>query len=413
MKWTRETIYADPKQVVYSPDPKVNGRPAPIPPKVNIGLVRSGLSRLFTPEFAAEVIRETRWVRLERTSEELEASIRAAMKKKEKCPACHDSTRYARCQGLDTGLEIVAPVYCECMFLGRLQRELDTIPERFAEARLDTLAWSPKSKLPREQQETIIEFVKKHPEDSFLLMGEPGTGKTHISIALYCAALEKSMREQFLRGDIQSQVWRISATVLLQQHIAWDTRNIHDENSATPSPVVTERMITAAAQKGYRPSLFLDEIDKIVPSDYKLSRLFEIIDAVYAHNGQVVATSNKTVNQLASKWGADEAESILRRISNGERAHKLNFSLTSRAKTDDPRSVEEVIEKKSKAPLIDNVVKYSDVEIHDKNVRKEPSPGPAPSATKRETASTAQTPPARVKNPMENLAAAAAAKRRN
>ncbi len=127
-------------------------------------------------------------------------------------------------------------------------------------------------------------------------------------------------------GYCDRYVWRITASVLLNEHVAWETRDKNNENCDIPTPTVTERMISQRVKSGYRPSLFLDEIDKLVPTEFKLNRLGEIIDAIYANNGQLVATSNKSASDLVAKWGSDEALTILRRIGAGPGAHMINFA---------------------------------------------------------------------------------------
>lgn len=84
--------------------------------------------------------------------------------------------------------------------------------------------------------------------------------------------------------------------------------------------------IQAVVAKGYRPCLFLDEIDKAVPTDFKLGELIKIVDAIWVAEGQIVATGNMSVEALSAKWGSDEAGTILRRIGAGPGAHRVRFA---------------------------------------------------------------------------------------
>jgi hypothetical protein len=120
-------------------------------------------------------------------------------------------------------------------------------------------------------------------------------------------------------------VWRIRASELLDEHIAWDTRDLSNENRRINLPTVTVRKIQRAKEAGYRPCLFLDEIEKITTKEYKVDKLCEIINAVYDAEGQVVATSNKSVEKIAEKWGDDEAITVIRRIGAGRDAHSVLF----------------------------------------------------------------------------------------
>ena len=92
-----------------------------------------------------------------------------------------------------------------------------------------------------------------------------------------------------------------------------------------PCPAVTVGKLKEAIGKGYSPSLILEEIDKVPSTPFKLARLIELVDCVYEAQGQVIATSNASMSDLAAKWGADEAETILRRIGDGPGAITIKF----------------------------------------------------------------------------------------
>jgi hypothetical protein len=131
--------------------------------------------------------------------------------------------------------------------------------------------------------------------------------------ALYQNAVLGSVIEQRKANAMTQAVWWASTSVLLNEHVAKETEK---EKGHAPEPYVTERKIRNAVKYGgWRPRLFLDEIDKIAVSDFKIRRLGELVNAVYAAGGQVVATMNKSPDALAMKWkDEDEAGTILRRI---------------------------------------------------------------------------------------------------
>ena len=70
----------------------------------------------------------------------------------------------------------------------------------------------------------------------------------------------------------------------------------------------------------------MDELDKVALTEFKANRLVGLINAIYEAEGQVVATSNKDHAYLNKVWGADEAGTILRRISSGDDAHAVLFA---------------------------------------------------------------------------------------
>jgi hypothetical protein len=179
-------------------------------------------------------------------------------------------------------------------------------------------------KLSLARQAAILKTINEDTERSYFLFGPPDTGKTYILTALYRYALSRAAKRRYDLDVPVDSVWRISASVLLDEHVAWEFRHGKPEGSVK-CPYMLTSMIHSAVGHGFRPCLFLDEIDKIVPTEFKLKRLMQIVDAVYEAEGQVVATSNETVAALIVKWGENEAGTLLRRIGSGNRAKAIHF----------------------------------------------------------------------------------------
>lgn len=179
--------------------------------------------------------------------------------------------------------------------------------------------------LPEARQAEIITTLKANPDDSYLMLGDPGCGKTHFMTALYRHALFNWAKQQAQSPwTCRPSVWRISVAKLLEEHHTWIMRMDEDD---VPERTVTVGKIQAAAKDGFRPRLFLDEIDKNVREGFKMETLFEILNVIYEARGQVVATGNKSIEEIAAKWGSDETLPALRRIGIGEGAHTLNFEM--------------------------------------------------------------------------------------
>lgn len=305
--WTRATVYKQPEREFLT-----------LPPHNTIAR--------FTDDFLAELERETCWKAIEDRPSLPEGKEEALGTGAEQCPLCMGSKEVAVLhKGEVTGVEMFFTTPCVCEWLLRFWTDWKHVPARFRAVRLSSLMPRSAATITEERQAKIISFLQAHPEDSYILHGPPGTGKTHFSIALYRKGLEESVTQQFAHNDLRRSVWRISTSALLNEHTDWERRDQKDPECAIKAPSLTERMITDAAQNGYRPRLFLDEIDKIAKTDFKLGRLCEIVNAVYEANGQVIATANKDPEYLATKWGDDEAGTILRRIGAGLGAYKVPF----------------------------------------------------------------------------------------
>jgi hypothetical protein len=321
--WTRERVYSDPADDFWSWPPFLTHH--------CIYELRD--SRLhhcydyYTPEFCSAIASEQNFQReipiLPLSPETVQLVMNG-----ETCPQC-GSTKGGEVRtphrGLDTGIQLTMPVRCSCGIVVRFRDQWNKqmrAHRRFTDVRLSAIAPYPRLALDLETQARIITAIKASRSDSYFLVGPPNTGKSHLMTALFRHALGKWATQSWVENAHRLTVWRISAAQLLDEHVAWATRS---PGEGKVPPTVQISAIHAAAEDGFRPCLFLDEIDKIVPTEFKLNKLIEVIDAVYTAEGQIVATSNKGLAALIAKWGFDEAGTAIRRIGGGPGAHTINF----------------------------------------------------------------------------------------
>jgi hypothetical protein len=66
-------------------------------------------------------------------------------------------------------------------------------------------------------------------------------------------------------------------------------------------------------------------VNQLVEAQREHNRLMQLVDTVYETEGQLVATSNATVDQLITEWGGNEAGTMLRRIGAGVGAKSIYF----------------------------------------------------------------------------------------
>jgi hypothetical protein len=230
------------------------------------------------------------------------------------CPLCGGrggKGLFIPCRGITTGIVMDKAHNCPCGPAGRFWDTFKSVGDRFFDANLATLQPSEKVTTPVARQLELIARIKANPHDNFLFHGPPGGGKTFLAACIYQHTVLTSVTVQIAKNDMIQQVWWTSASVLLNAHVARET------NTDAPEPMITERKIRSAIKYGgWKPMVFLDEIDKIAWSEFKIRRLAEIVNVVYELRGQVVATMNTDPAGLAVKWrDANESETVIRRIA--------------------------------------------------------------------------------------------------
>jgi DNA replication protein DnaC len=153
------------------------------------------------------------------------------------------------------------------------------------------------------QQAVIIAELKRHPDRSYLFCGENGSGKTHFAWALYRHSLSKGRR-----------VVGCSVRELLEDYRKAAINGKGEEEVASFRPRVLPADLRV---KGQEWTIFLDEFEKARPSEFASEVLFELIDAAYQFQHQLIVTTNFTVEKLITHWGRlDEVwgKSIVRRL---------------------------------------------------------------------------------------------------
>jgi DNA polymerase III delta prime subunit len=208
------------------------------------------------------------------------------------------------------------------------QREFcKNVAPHFQFANLDSLKPSSESILSLDKQAGVIAYMKTHPSQGYAFAGPAGTGKTTFSVALYREAidtewvrfqdyspeLEWTARHKWHRRYGQGPVWRIAAKTLMDEFHARAMSREDESGKPAPEPTVTRKRILEMRAHGFRPSLCLEEIDKIHWSEFKNNALFEVIDGLYENDGQLVLNTNLRMNEFFAQFGG-VAEPLARRI---------------------------------------------------------------------------------------------------
>jgi hypothetical protein len=254
---------------------------------------------------------------------------KSIMRKKAPCPICNNNFYYHPLyRDKNSGIEKPLLRRCICVSLRCYASLAEKISRHYAHIRLDKLDSSPLSALSPEVQRKTISMLQTEPDKSYFFFGPAKTSKTTFSIALYQNAIQRFVRENpdvTLGSDVP--IWRISARTLLEQYHNYAISREEFTSDGKPKKVapreVTREKIEAAARKGFKPRLFLEEIDKIKPTDFRLSSLFEVIDAIYECDGQLVMSTNLTPDGLVKFLGEVYGHTIPRRVV--EAGNLINF----------------------------------------------------------------------------------------
>ena len=240
------------------------------------------------------------------------------------CKKCNDTGTY-RDESLpwepDANGKYPPQYECECK---RLKDWWSTfaknVPPHDQHILMATIAPSNKSQLTIARQEEVIAKIKSAPTESYAFYGPAGTSKTTFCVALYDLTLW--FNPDACNPCLPQFVWRVSTKYLMEEFVAYATGKEVD-GKAAKEPRVNRRAICKAVQKGYRPCLYLEEIDKVSYTKFKTDCLFELIDAIYENHGQIVFNSNMTPAEFEEQFGAKDGPAIMRRIA--ETSNVFNF----------------------------------------------------------------------------------------
>ena len=155
---------------------------------------------------------------------------------------------------------------CLCTSRRRKARRLRAIAREFRDASFAT--YEPRS----EQQKRALMRMATSPENNFYLTGPYGRGKTHLLVSQYRALIDR--KGSLLRSALE----------------------VFDELEA------------ARFERDYIPPvlqlqdsgghLFMDDLDKFKPTDFKDEVLFGLVDGLYRNQVGLTVTSNGTLSEL-------------------------------------------------------------------------------------------------------------------
>ncbi len=192
-----------------------------------------------------------------------------------------------RCLGVGTLLvtrgDQVLAKNCLCLRRRTAKSQLSLIPPVFGNPKLSKL--EPRTE-HHARQVNAIEYVRLHPDESYLLLGRNGTGKSHIAWALYRHAISKL--RPFIACSVRDLIAEFRRVELGTQ-----------EREPLRSPQVAPADLRGHSRRWF---LFFDEFEKARPSEFAAEQLFSLLNAAASFGHQLVITSNFTDKQLQDHW---------------------------------------------------------------------------------------------------------------
>jgi DNA replication protein DnaC len=189
---------------------------------------------------------------------------------------------------------------CICKKKKAIEEALARIPEKFGIPKLEELQ-------PREEyhpdQPYAVEYIKAHPNDSYLFAGANGTGKSHMAYALYTHAVFSG---------------RPAIALTVRDLLAQFRRMELGEVTKEGRPYRAEVTMEDLKQKSTKWTILLDEFEKARVTEFTCEMLFALLDAAWKYGHQLLVTTNMDMPELTERWEDIDAvygQSIAKRIA--------------------------------------------------------------------------------------------------
>ena len=200
------------------------------------------------------------------------------------------------------------------------------VPAKYKPFSLKDLQPSEASRLPLGEQARLYDEMRANELAGWAFFAPAGYSKTTCSYALFRRAILANLKVWWPRQNEWPKyewepegvcnripriyVWRKSVPDLLQQHFDRFNYVEGEGRERPPKPAVSVESIEEAVRRGYTPRVFLEEIDKVKPSEFAINQIFRIFDALDRHKGQLVIDTNLSKQQFMDVYG----EPITRRV---------------------------------------------------------------------------------------------------
>jgi len=206
---------------------------------------------------------------------------------------------------------------------------VNEIPEKFRGVD-QHIQPSTKSRLPLEEQARLYKEIvqDKKWNEGWAFFAPAGYGKTTASWLLYKYAIRQNLIHSLQTGQMEftcaggslkfypCYCWHI----VLPEYLAQIQASWNDESVKRPKLIFDK--FAKAKEQGFRPRLFLEEIDKVKEgSEWANNILFTLFNAVDKHKAQLVFDTNLSKQQFMNRFG----EPITRRVKENCNVREWGF----------------------------------------------------------------------------------------
>jgi DNA replication protein DnaC len=219
-----------------------------------------------------------------------------------KCELCKDSGR-VEVEEIYLGRTYNGHKKCVCVLANIRRKKLTIVPPKFQNATIANLQ-ADTTRHPKQVE--FVSMIKQNPQGSYFLAGRFGTGKTHLMYALYHEAVMNDRRTIIC-----------SLNELLHEYKLYIQASISNQEAKSPRISAGE-----LRQTHTKYSIFLDDVDKVKPTEFVCQEVFDLANAIYDFEHQIVLTTNFSLQKLVEHFGrADEqyGGSIVRRFVDNAR----------------------------------------------------------------------------------------------
>jgi hypothetical protein len=209
----------------------------------------------------------------------------------------------------------------------------EIIPAKYRDVRLSQLQPSKLSRLPFEDQVKLYKDVNEKKLEGWAFFAPAGYSKTTVSWGLFKYALLENLQialwtgksEYVRRGCMEGpRLQNYNPCYVYQESVPEWLEKIQaswGEERVAP-PRLNFEQIARAERDGFRPRVFLEEIDKIKEgSEWNTNKIFTLLNAVDKHKGQLVLDTNLSRRQFMDRFG----EAIYRRVKENCNMREFGF----------------------------------------------------------------------------------------